>query len=241
MNTIKIDRKNTLMVAHRGVSGLEVENTSLAFVAAGNRSYFGVETDIHCTADGNFIIIHDSHTKRVAGEDTDLVAETTDYATLRQIRLMDMDGSHTREDIRLPSLEEYVGICKKYETVCVLELKHHMEESEVRKIIDRIEAMGYLDSVIFIAFDLDNLLSVRKYRSQQTVQYLFKEFSDEIIETVKKHGFDIDVYYQSLTEEIVQKLHADGIRINCWTVNDPEIAETFVSWGVDYITTNILE
>ena len=34
-----------LMIAHRGVSGLELENTCAAFVAAGNRSYFGIETD----------------------------------------------------------------------------------------------------------------------------------------------------------------------------------------------------
>ena len=49
MNTIKINKGTTLMVAHRGVSGLERENTAAAFVAAGNRSYYGVETDIHRT------------------------------------------------------------------------------------------------------------------------------------------------------------------------------------------------
>ena len=32
-----------------------------------------------------------------------------------------------------------------------------------------------------------------------------------------------------------------GIKVNCWTVDDPEIAERLVSWGVDYITSNILE
>ena len=42
MNTKKFDNRNTLVVAHRGVSGLERENTASAFVAAGNRSYFGV-------------------------------------------------------------------------------------------------------------------------------------------------------------------------------------------------------
>ena len=50
MDTIKIEKKNTLMVAHRGVSGLEKENTLAAFIAAGNRSYYGVETDVHRTA-----------------------------------------------------------------------------------------------------------------------------------------------------------------------------------------------
>ena len=38
MNTVKINSLNTKMVAHRGVSGLEPENTVAAFVAAGWRA-----------------------------------------------------------------------------------------------------------------------------------------------------------------------------------------------------------
>ena len=53
MNTVKIKRRNTLTVAHRGLSGIEAENTCAAFVAAGNRSYYGIETDIRRTADGS--------------------------------------------------------------------------------------------------------------------------------------------------------------------------------------------
>ena len=68
MDTIKIRKGRTQVIAHRGVSGLELENTCAAFVAAGNRSYFGIETDVHVTADGNYIVIHDSTTKRVGTE-----------------------------------------------------------------------------------------------------------------------------------------------------------------------------
>ncbi|MBE5775575.1 MAG: glycerophosphodiester phosphodiesterase, partial [Clostridiales bacterium] len=66
MNTIKIDHGNVKMVAHRGVSGLELENTNAAFVAAGNRSYYGIETDVHVTLDGKFVCFHDDNTGRVA-------------------------------------------------------------------------------------------------------------------------------------------------------------------------------
>ena len=41
-DTIHVNLPGVKMVAHRGVSGLERENTCAAFVAAGNRSYFGV-------------------------------------------------------------------------------------------------------------------------------------------------------------------------------------------------------
>ena len=239
MNTIKIDSQNTLMVAHRGLSGIEAENTHLAFVAAGNRSYFGVETDIHCTADGNFILTHDDNTKRVSGEDH--VVEQTDFATLRGMCLLDRDGSHTRTDIRMPTLEEYIRICKTYEKVCVLELKNHMSEDAVRQIIDRIEAEDYLANVIFISFDFENLVFVRNYRPGQAVQFLFSQMSDGLVEKVAAHGFDVDVYYKVLTEELVKEFHRVGAKINCWTVDTPEDAQRLVARGVDFITSNILE
>ena len=59
MNTVKFDKKETKIIAHRGLSGIEKENTNAAFVAAGNRSYFGIETDIHVTKDGRIVVIHD--------------------------------------------------------------------------------------------------------------------------------------------------------------------------------------
>lgn len=54
MDTIRFQHTRAQVVAHRGLSGLETENTCAAFVAAGNRSYFGIETDVHRTADGCF-------------------------------------------------------------------------------------------------------------------------------------------------------------------------------------------
>ena len=91
MNTIKITNPNKpLMVAHRGVSGLEQENTHAAFVAAGNRIYYGVETDVHRTLDGKFIIIHDGNTARVAIDK--LVVEESTYDTLRGLLLLQKNG-----------------------------------------------------------------------------------------------------------------------------------------------------
>ena len=240
MNTKKIDRKQTLMVAHRGVSKLEQENTTLAFVAAGNRSYFGIETDVHVTRDGQFVAIHDSNTLRVSGDE--YIVEETDFKTLRELRLFDLDGSHTREDIRIPTLEEYIAICKKYEKVAVLELKNAMTEEVVAQIVERIRQAEYLDRVIFIAFNFDNLVYVRRHSSNQPVQYLIGKVEvEENLARAKAQGFDVDIYYKVLTEEIVRDLHEAGLRVNCWTVDEPADAETLVAWGVDFITTNILE
>jgi len=135
-DTLHLAGSKPLMVAHRGLSGIELENTASAFVAAGNRSYYGIETDVHRTGDGQFVVIHDDNTKRVGIDN--LVVEETTYETLRALRLADKDGVRGRNDLRIPSLLEYIQICKKYGKVSVLELKNHFEPADVDQIIDII-------------------------------------------------------------------------------------------------------
>ena len=239
MDTVKIKKGTTQMVAHRGVSGLELENTCAAFVAAGNRSYCGVETDVHVTADGQFIIIHDDNTGRVATEA--MVVEQTDYETLRALRLKQKDGM-LRTDLRLPSLEEYLSICKYYDKVCVLELKNPMEEEAVRQIVEICRQVYTLEKMVFISFAFQNMLYIRKYAPDAEAQYLLaEEITQAHIDTLVQHKLDLDVHYSAMSEELMKRLHDRGIKVNCWTVDDPEIAERLVSWGIDYITSNILE
>ena len=47
-----------LVIAHRGASGYEVENSLAAFRAAGDRGADAVELDIHATADGALVVQH---------------------------------------------------------------------------------------------------------------------------------------------------------------------------------------
>ena len=240
MDTIKVKAGNTKMIAHRGLSGLETENTCAAFVAAGNRSsYYGIETDIHRTADGNFIIHHDPDTSRVGGKK--LKVEETDFSTLQEFRLRDKDGSHTRADLRLPSLEEYIGICKRYGKSSVLELKSAFTEEEIREMIGRIEKMGWLDEVIFIAFDYENLLKVRKVKPGQRCQFLTEQFSENLLTRLIKDDIDLDIYYPALSEKDVKLCHENGVLVNVWTVDKKEDAERLIGWGVDFLTSNILE
>ena len=91
MNTIKINVQNKKIVAHRGASRLEKENTLAAFIAAGNRSYYGIECDIHRTADGRYVVIHDETTKRVAGDSVDV--ENSSFHLVRSVVLDDIDGT----------------------------------------------------------------------------------------------------------------------------------------------------
>ena len=241
MNTIKIDKKNVKMIAHRGLSGLEKENTCSAFVAAGNRaSYFGIETDVHVTKDGKFVIFHDDDTARV-GIDSMIIEQST-FDTLRKLQLTDIDGKRGRIDLVMPELLEYIGICRKYEKTAVLELKNEFVPEDIFAIIDRIKTTGYWDHVLVISFMLNNLITLRTKYPDHPAQFLIeKEWKDEYYQDLEKYNLGLDIDFHLLTQEIVAKVHALGKEVNVWTVNTKEDGERMVALGVDYITSNILE
>ena len=239
MNTIKFQKSNVQIVAHRGLSGLEKENTNAAFIAAGNRSYFGIETDVRKTADGQFILNHDAHFKRVAGES--LVIAESSKALVQSVVLHDMDGSKNRADLRPATLENYLSICKKYEKTCVLELKDQVSREDLLEMIDIIKGYEYLENVVFISFEYENMTLLREILPEQPAQFLDFTITEELIAKAAADKLDLDIKFSSLTPELIEKAHKAGVKINCWTVNTKEDGERLVSWGVDYITTNILE
>ena len=50
-----------------------------------------------------------------------------------------------------------------------------------------------------------------------------------------------DIHIFTTTRELVERIHGRGIKVNVWTCDWPDRAAQLVEWGVDYITTNILE
>ena len=240
MNTIKFQHPNKpLMVAHRGVSGLETENTCAAFVAAGNRSYYGIETDVHKTADGKYVVFHDDTTGRLA--EVNVTIEKTDYDTLRSMPLRKKDGNFGRSDLRIANLQEYIGICKNYEKIAVLELKNHFEKADVIEIGKTIERLGYLDSVTFISFDFENLVYVKEIYPNQPVQFLTGSCDRQLAQRLAAYGMDLDIYFEGVNAAMMADCKELGIKVNCWTVDRAEDAERLTELGVDFITSNILE
>lgn len=237
-DTVKIPNKgHTRIIAHRGVSGLECENSAAAFIAAGNRTHFGVETDFWRTNDGKYICNHDGHTGRIC--EHDLVIEESSFDDLRALILKDTDGSSDRTEIRLATPYEYKKICQKYAKHCVPELKSRFRIEEIRELMDTFG--DYLDSTTFISFSMDNLDLVKEVKKDQKCQFLTSSWDDSLPEMLASRQMGLDIYYPSLSEERIAACHAAGIEVNCWTVDDPDAAAQLITWGVDYITSNILE
>ncbi len=239
MNTTKLKKNKAKIIAHRGLSGIECENSIAAFVAAGNRSYFGIETDIHVTADKKFVVHHDDSALRMTG--VDVIMEETTLENLQKLPLYNKEEGKFRTDLYMPTLSEYIEICKKYEKKAILELKRNMEFDVVKAVIEIIKELDYLDETVFISFNWDNLVHIKKIVPNQHVQFLCNEWDDELIEKLKENDFQLDISRKVVTRKLVKKIHKAGLKINCWTCDDKKETEKLLSYGVDFITTNILE
>ena len=241
MDNIRIDHGPVRMVAHRGLSALERENTCAAFVAAGVRSYFGIETDVHVTADGKYLICHDHDLKRVSGG-VELNIEANRFDLLQSVPLLDTDGVSYRSDLFPPALEDYVLICRKYEKESVLELKGLIEEKHVAGIVATVRDLGHLDRTTFISFTRENLVSLRKVCPEAKMQLLDGgQLKPDDFDFMKLYHAGADFYWKCATKELVDAVHAEGLEFNVWTVDDPAVAAQMIDLGVDYITSNILE
>lgn len=243
MDTIKVNNKrNVKMIAHRGLSGLETENTNAAFVAAGNRTYYGIETDVYKTQDGHYVISHFDNTEYISRGAFNINLINSDYDATNKIVLPDIDGSMERNDIRIPFLHEYIKICKKYEKKCVLEIKSLMSKEDMSGLFDVINEYDYLHNVIFISFWLENCITVRELLPEQPIQWLLAtEVTEEIKQTLYQYHFELDIEYPWLSKELIDELHSHNVLVNCWTTDSPKRAEILIEMGVDFITTNLLE
>lgn len=88
-------------------------------------------------------------------------------AELRAICLNDIADGEPRGDLRIPTLQEYARVCKRYGKVSVLELKDDFTRAQLEEIIAILRAEGQLENVVFIAFALENLLRLREILPEQ--------------------------------------------------------------------------
>ncbi|MBQ6102693.1 MAG: hypothetical protein IJL06_03385 [Kiritimatiellae bacterium] len=240
--TIRLSTGSCRLVAHRGLSGLETENTCAAFLAAGLRGYWGIETDVHPAADGLFVCSHDRDLRRVSGGVSFDVRKHA-AAEARSVPLLDPDGATSRSDLRVPLFADYLAICRKYGRVPVIELKDGpFDLRSVRRIAALVRAAGLLDRAVFIAFDWGDCLRARKVCPDNEVMHLVGGGGEPMpLAEHVAHRIGADYRHDRISPELVAGFHAAGLRVNAWIVDTLADAARMLAAGVDLITTDILE
>ena len=144
-------RPKPYVMAHRGNSAACPENTLAAFRRALADGADIIETDLHLTADGVFVCIHDGDVDRTTDGHGPVAA-----MTLAEVKTL--SASYGRPEFaaeRVPALGELCAILPA-DVVLALELKtdRFLEPDVCRKLADELAAARVLDRTVVLSFAL---------------------------------------------------------------------------------------
>lgn len=229
----------TLMVAHRGWSSLETENTMAAFKKAATNKYFSaIECDIHVTSDGYFIVHHDDTTQRLG--DVNILLRDHTLKEVQDIKLRNLKTNEFDTNYRIPLLEEYLLLCKENNLIPIIELKPEFTVNQVERLLKLVSDFDMLDVVCFISFNLKNLILLRGANKVVKMQLLLDYFTEELVSICNVLEMGLNFRRDIPTKELIAKLHANNIKVNAWTVNFDIDKERLISDKIDFITTDNL-
>ena len=225
-------------IAHRGLSAIAPENSLPAYELAGKAGFWGAETDAMVTLDGQWVLMHDGTVDRT----TDGTG-TVGSLTLAQIKAFKIDIGYNialYPNLRVPTLSEFLFTCKKYNLVPVIEIKDTISAVDFDSFVNLIKTHGFEDKCVVISFYPNTLQEIRN-RSKKIMLQPLLAFTEENIAVAKAFGNSgIDVDYTTVTKALVDLAHADGVRVNAWTVNSYQTAKTLIGQGIDFITTDFV-
>lgn len=228
-------------IAHRGLYSARPENTIASFEAACIAGFWGIETDIHNTLDGELVCIHDATVDRT----TDGTGTINDM-TYKQVQACTVDTGSNISDypgLKIPKFEDYISICKKYGAVPIIEVKGIKNNNikYYKKMVSIIREYGMEDRCMCIGSQtcMELVRSVSNLIHVQVIVYQATAITDDLLLNVLKLGNSgIDVHNTHVSLDLIKKCHEMGLLVNCWTVNDQYMIESYRELGIDFITSN---
>jgi glycerophosphoryl diester phosphodiesterase len=236
-----------LLFAHRGASAELPENTLPAFHRALEVGAGALETDAHLTRDGHVVLSHDPGGARCAG-----VPRPIRASTLAEVRSWDM-GCVFRRSHRVPAtrfvmptldelLAELPGVPVN------VDVKDH-DAHAARAVVDVVRRRKAEDRVTLASFDAATLRVVRRLGYEGATS----TGSSEVLRLIllperalrrfplaaRAAQLPLRVGPFSLdTPAFVAKVHALGMALHYWTIDDPAEATRLLALGADGIMTN---
>lgn len=233
-----------IIQAHRGASGYAPENTLPAFHMALQQKTDGVETDIHLTKDGHFVVCHDDNISRTSNG-----AGNIREMTLEQLKTYDFGGYFSPEyaGTPIPTLEEFLEVVKEL-TPINLEIKGPFPDGTnmdyvFDRLVEMLDTYGCAERVLFSSFRHDWLRSLKERFPALRTGLLYggePKTPEETLGMVKEYLADaVHPALRSVNREIVEACRSNGIDVNVWTVDSPEDIALAVSLEVTGIITDV--
>jgi glycerophosphoryl diester phosphodiesterase len=213
-----------LIYAHRGASVDHPENTLRAFRHALALGVDGIELDVHATADGIPVVIHDRDIRRT----------TTGVGYVDEIPLAWLQTFDAGAGERVPSLAEVLALVGDAARLDV-EIKGLGTERAVLDVLAKYPAVTWAIS----SFDWDTLRTVRRLDATAELWPLAERCGDDLIAIAAELASPaVSLFTGAYTTETAPKLRDAGLRVVVWTVNDPREARRVADLGAFALCTD---
>ncbi|WP_144111112.1 glycerophosphodiester phosphodiesterase [Paraburkholderia sp. BCC1886] len=230
------------LIAHRCGGTLAPENTLAGFDACVRYGYRMVEFDAKLSADNQLFLLHDDLLERTTNAQGAAATQAwSQLATLDAGSWFDASFAGTR----LPTLAEAAARCARDGIAANIEIKPCAGRDE---ITGRLVANGAASlwqgqtAPLLSSFSFDALAAARDAAPHLRRGMLFEDVPAEWLRIVRELDcVSLHADHASLSEPLVAEIHAAGLRVLAYTVNDPERARLLAQWGVDMICTDRLD
>lgn len=219
---------NLKTISHRGFSAEAPENTLPAFVLAKLKGFNYVECDISYTSDGRVVVIHDDtidRTSNGSGRVNDM--------TLSELRQYDFGSwkSETYAGTSIPTLEEFLILCKKIGLMPYIELKdtETFTYSQLQNIVNIINRHGMLRNTTLISFSEEYLRAIKNYDTTVRIGLLVNQITEEAAKAAASLRTDdnevfLDACAGYVTYNNICTAIDNALPVEVWTIQTDEQA-----------------
>ncbi|MEU1892238.1 glycerophosphodiester phosphodiesterase [Streptomyces pristinaespiralis] len=215
-----------LTIGHRGVMGVEPENTLRSFVRAEQAGMDAIELDLHLSKDGALAVMHDADVDRTT-DGSGAIAEMT----LAELRQLDAGGGQP-----VPVFEEVLDAVRcplQAEIKDVAAARALAEVMRRRDLVPRVEVSSFHDDAIA---EISALVP-----GVRTV-LIASRWGADVTDRAKAVGAQaLALNIRRLTLETVETAHAQGLRVIGWVVNTQEHLRLVRALELDGATTDFPE
>ena len=212
-----------LVIAHRGASSIELENSLAAFRAAAPQGADGVELDIHSTADGQLIVHHD---------------ETIDGTHIAQSSARAIAALRLKNGEAVPTLAQALAaIAPRLQVFIEVKTLDPRWDARLFEAMDRgPNPAGYA----IHGFDHRIVRRLRDKRRELRCGVLSSSYPVRPLAALEDAGASILWQERTVTDDmLLRALHDAGRSVFVWTVDEPADLTRFVALGVDGLCTNV--
>lgn len=214
-----------LVYAHRGSSGTDPENTLRAFERAIEVGADGAEFDLHATADGVPVVIHDRSLARTTNG-RGLVSEMT----LEQVRAFDAGGGQP-----VPTMVEVLDLVAGR-----LRLDIEIKQQGISHLVlDTLARYPQAEWVIG-SFDWSILREVRDLAPEAELWPIVDVATDEVFHNAASLGAAaVSLRGDAVTAQVTERFFAADLDLVVWTVNRVEEARLARCLGTTVLLTDV--